>query len=236
MEDFPLLSDEQLEHKHIFGSLEEALGNTDECYQLELTEGVETEEDLASALPRLGRLQTLIFTDNQRVKQFPHELAHLKNLQYLEIRECAIEAFPEDMDKLHHITDFIVSDCPRLRIFPEFIFKWTGLQYLEIAGTGIMGIPAGIGNLTELEDLNINQNQLHDLPKDLAKLHKLNTLRTYGNYAMYLDAKVFMQLKALETFDHGLIQFQGATIQEVQAALPNAVFTQVSKNDPVYRG
>lgn len=236
MEEFPLLSDEQLADVPIHFSLPEALEDPDNCYQLELTTGVANEADLKAALPQLTKVQTIIFSGNPHVREFPVELGLLKNLQYFEIRECALEFFPDELEGFAHLTDLVISDCPDLRMFPKFVVKCTALEYLEIGGTGIMALPKGIGALTKLEELNLNQNKLHDLPEALGDLAQLNTLRTYGNFAMYLSAPVFMKLKNLETFDHGLIQFQNGTIEEVKAALAGATFTQVTKNDPIYNG
>ena len=53
---------------------------------------------------------------------------------------------------------------------------------------------------------------------------------------MYLSAPVFKRLTSLQNFDHGLVQFKDGTIDEVFRALGNPIFTQVTKNDPIYNG
>ena len=227
-----LLSEDQLADAPVFFSLEEALENPDECYILELSSGAESEQILAQSLPKLPRVQQFTFQNNDQVTHFPKELALLKNLQALEIRDCSLETLPVELGDLEHVTDFIVTGCKEFAPFPDFVCNWKELIYLEITDSPIEEIPAAIGNLQNLEDLNINQNRLVTLPDEISQLQSLRILRTYGNYAMTLPSSL-KELQDLETFDHGLIRVLGTTIMDFRKLMPNTKFTQVTTYDDV---
>jgi len=230
MQEYPLLTEDDLADMPAFTSLEEALESPDECFILELPDGAESEKALQEALPKLPRIQQLIFLNNDQVLNFPKELAMLKNLQYLEIRDSILESLPEEIGSLEHVTDLVITECKTFTLLPDSICNWPGLVYLEVAGTALDELPDNIGNWKSLEDLNINQNKLSTLPEQIGDLKSLQILRTYGNYAMTLPDSL-EQLKQLKTFDHGLIRFRRQNVAEVQAAMPNTVFKQVTSYD-----
>lgn len=235
MQQNSLLSEDQLADMPVFFSLEDALENPGNCYILELAAGAESEKALAEALPKLPLVQQFIFQNNTQVINFPKELAALKNLQLIEIRDCSLETFSEGLGNLEHLTDFILTGCKYITEFPYFIPQWSGLIYLEITDTKIEEIPPEIGKLKDLEDLNINQNRLVTLPPEISGLSSLRILRTYGNYAMTIPVAL-KELQELETFDHGLIRFLGTTVMEFREKMPNTKFTQVTSYDDVKDG
>lgn len=230
MQEYPLLNEDDLADMSAFTSLEEALESPDECFILELPDGAESEKALKEAFPKLPRIQQLIFLNNDQVLNFPSEIATLKNLQYLEIRDSILETLPEDIVALQHMTDLVITGCKYLTGLPAAIWDWDGLIYLEITDTALEELPAGISKMKQLEDLNINQNKLSTLPEEIGDLPSLKILRIYGNYAMTLPDSL-ERLQQLETFDHGLIRFQRQNVSEVQASMPNTTFKQVTSYD-----
>ena len=54
------------------------------------------------------------------------------------------------------------------------------LTDLRISGS-LKALPAEIGNLTELTDLNIENNELTALPPEIGKCTKLTAFRAYSN-------------------------------------------------------
>ncbi len=232
MLEFPLLSEDELADKPVYFSLEEALENPDQVYILELSGGTESEKTLELALPKLPRIQQFVFQNNTQVISFPKQLAELKNLQAIEIRDSILESLPEELSQLQHVTDFIMTGCKYVTEFPESICNWSELIYLEVTDTKIEELPASIGNLSNLEDLNINQNMLVTLPPEISQLQSLRVLRTYGNYAMTLP-KTLKELQDLESFDHGLIKFPGTTVMAFREEMPNTKFTQVTSYDDI---
>ena len=227
-----MLSDEELEQYPIFTQLEWALTAPHQCYQLELGPDVSYKQ-LETALPQLPRIQTFVLGSNAQVKRLPESIGSLQNLSFLEVRDTALETLPESMASLPHMTDLVISDCPNFKVLPDFICDWREMVYLEISNCGLEALPDAIGQLSMLEDLNIDQNMIRELPESLGQLHALQTLRTYGNLAMYISAPMFMQLKSLLSFDHGLMQFKDGTLEEVQAALPNCNFSAITNFDTI---
>ena len=232
MQQYPLLSEDQLADEPVFFSLEEALENPENCYILELSSGAESEKALASALPKLPRVQHFVLQNNNQITDFPKELAGLKNLQVLEIRDCILETLPQEIEQLQHVTDLIMTGCKEISEFPTQICSWDSLIYLEIIDTQIEDMPPEIGNLKNLVDLNINQNRLVTLPEEIAQLQSLEVLRTYGNYAMTLPATL-QELQGLELFEHGLIRVLGTTIMDFRKLMPNTKFVQTTSYDDV---
>lgn len=232
MLEFPLLSEDELADMPVYFSLEEALENPDQVYILELSGGAESEKSLELALPKLPRIQQFVFQNNTQVISFPKQLAELKNLQAIELRDSSLETLPDELGELEHITDFIMTGCKYVTEFPEFICNWSELIYLEITDTKIEELPPAIGNLGNLEDLNINQNLLVTLPSEISQLQSLRVLRTYGNYAMTLP-KALKELQELESFDHGLIKIPSTTVMDFRGEMPNTKFTQVTSYDEV---
>lgn len=230
MADFKMLSDEELEQYPIFTQLEWALTTPHQCYQLELGPNV-TSSMLEAALPQLPRVQTLVIDSNQHLQELPDSVGSLRHLGFLEIRNAALESLPQSIAALEHMTDLVISDCPNFKVLPDFICDWPDMVYLEVSNCAIEALPLAIGQLSQLEDLNIDQNKIRELPESLGQLHSLQTLRTYGNFAMYLSAPVFKQLRSLQAFDHGLIQFRDGTLEEVQAALPDCQFSAITNFD-----
>ena len=235
MDAFKFLSDEELVDFPPFTSLEAALEAPDMCYELDLNGGQVGEADLHAAIPKLPRLQILVLQNNHQVRHLPASLGELKHLSYLELRNCGVEDLPDSLAACTLMTDLVVSECPHFRELPDFVGNWPEMIYLEVNGTQVEALPASIGQLSQLEELNVNQNKLHALPDSLGQLKALQVLRTYGNYGMYLSAPVFSRLTSLQKFDHGLVQFTDGTLEEVQAALPNCKFAQITKYDPIYQ-
>ncbi len=230
MQQNTLLSEDELADAYAFITLEEALENPGECYILELLTGAESEKSLAQALPKLPLVQQFIFHNNTQITAFPKELADLKNLQLIEIRDCSLETFPKELSQLTLVTDFILTGCKYVTEFPSFVTKWPDLIYLEITDTQIEEIPPEIGDLKKLEDLNINQNRLHTLPSEISGLQSLEVLRTYGNYAMTLPVSL-SDLHGLKLFEHGLIRVPDTTVMEFRREMPGTTFKQVTSYD-----
>lgn len=234
MQEYPLLNDSELDATQLFSSLQDALSNPEECYQLELVEGAETEEDLQNALPQLNRLQIFILSNNDQIKQLPAAMGNLQNLQYLEVRDSALTSLP-DMGDLEQMTDLVIDGCPFFTHLPDYIANWTKMAYLEISRTGIESLPENLGNLKRLEDLNVNQNKLKALPDSTGELSALKTLRIYGNFPMDLPNSM-THLQKLEVFDHGRYQVGGLNNVKFEASLPGAIFQLIPTHEEDFRG
>ena len=57
--------------------------------------------------------------------------------------------------------------------FPDQMGDMSGLRQLEWCSTSIQQLPASIGELTKLQSLNLENNQLVVLPRAITRLHSL---------------------------------------------------------------
>lgn len=233
MQEYPLLSDEELENKKEFESLSAALANPDEAFMLNLIETRYTAEELSDAFARLPRLQILSIEGIPSLDVLPREISNLKNLQFLNVTSCGIKEIPVEIGQLPNLTDLIFRDLKFYNgIFPNFLCDMPQLISLDFGDCDLQEIPDCIGNLTELEDFHVDGNQLDQLPASIGKLTKLLRISFYGNYAMHLP-KEFLQLKQLEEVHHGRMEVDRKTVIIAQEAMPGTKFEMITTGDPI---
>lgn len=233
MSKYPLLSDEEVEAMPVFNSLQEALEDPENAYTMELMGEVFGADEFEDAIAQLPRIQIMVIDGNDQFDRIPAAIGTLKNLQYLEVRDCPLNSVADELGNCAELSGLVLSNVRPLAELPASLGKLSNLDYVEISATEISNLPDTYSNWKALSELNLVNNRIHELPRAIAGMESLINLRTYGNYAMYVDAFI-KDLRNLTAFDHGMIQFRGTTEEEVKAALPELVMTQVTSNDRIF--
>ncbi|WP_372369844.1 leucine-rich repeat domain-containing protein [Candidatus Uabimicrobium sp. HlEnr_7] len=133
----------------------------------------------------------------------PAQLAQLKNLRYLNIREAQLQMFPWTLLNLHNLTHLCLSStdiksipteirelhnlthldlgCNNLSLLPLGIFELRNLQYLGLRSNDIIEIPDHISMLTSLRYLDFSFNCISGVSRSIEKLCHLQKLLISNN-------------------------------------------------------
>ena len=94
--------------------------------------------------------------------------------------------------------DYKAEDSEKLTELPESLGRFTQLQTLNLENNQLTALPESLGQLTQLQTLNLNGNQLTALPESLGQLTQLQTLNLNGNQLTALPESLG-QLTQLQT-------------------------------------
>lgn len=207
------VSEINLAQKQLVGTLP-----FDSICELQSLEKISVESNLlhgsiSEELRKCTNLQYLDLGGNLFTGTVP-DLSTLNKLQYLNLNASGISgAFPwKSLENLTNLTFLSLGDNQLERTpFPLEVLKLDKLYWLYLTNCSITGnIPLGIGNLTQLVNLELSDNQLHgEIPADIVKLHNLRQLELYDNY---LSGKIpvgFGNLTNLVNFDASNNQLEG---------------------------
>ena len=107
----------------------------------------------------ISTLKEIIFTDTP-LKEFPTELLRVSSIERITVDNCQLEAFPFGLDTLPNLKRLSIKNDPTL-------------VSIENANN-IQTIPARVGDLIGLEQLNVSNLNIDQMPSDIANLS--NTL------------------------------------------------------------
>ena len=139
-----------------------------------------------------------------------------------------LAAIPASFNQISDITTLNLSNLD-LRILPECINLLTGLRNLSVGHNKFTdeSLPDTLWQLTELEHLYMNDNQLKSLPKSIGKLSSLTILIIGGNNLVSLPDEFYnlKNLKQLHSYNNKLIK-----ISELIGNLENLTDLSLSWN------
>lgn len=155
---------------------------------------------LPEELKDLTELRNLDISEN-KIEIVPPWINNLKNLRGLVISHNKIVSLPEigELRKLETLVanDNVMTHLPatfahlvslkdvnlssnRLRTFPVQLCKLRSLNVIDLSGNRITELPEEIADLQAVE-LNLNQNQVSNLPEGVARCSRLKVLRLEEN-------------------------------------------------------
>ena len=106
----------------------------------------------------------------------PKEISQVKNIKKLVVNVKGIDGpLPKEIKYFKHLEELILGLTYIKKIHPN-LYKLKKLKKLDLAGNFFNEIPKGISALKNLEELNLNL-YFGNLPKDIVKLKKLNSLK-----------------------------------------------------------
>jgi len=73
------------------------------------------------------------------------------------------------------------DNTPKLTEVPDLLWQLTQLQQLNLSNNQLTTLPESLGQLTQLETLILSSNQLKELPKSIGKLTQLRSLDLFNN-------------------------------------------------------
>ncbi|KAF6142147.1 hypothetical protein GIB67_037065 [Kingdonia uniflora] len=142
------------------------------------------------------------------------DFSSLAGLMFLNLNNSGFSGvFPwRSLEKLVDLRFLSVGDNSfEVSQFPVEVLKLNKLYWLYLTNCSIQGsIPSGIGNLTELENLELSDNNLSgDIPVGITKLNKLWQLELYDNAFTGMFPFGFGNLTNLQFFDASNNELEG---------------------------
>ncbi|GJV44206.1 plant intracellular Ras-group-related LRR protein 4-like protein [Tanacetum coccineum] len=138
-------------------------------------------EEIPHVIGRCVSLKELL-ADYNKLKALPEAVGKLEALEVLSVRYNNIGRLPTTMSSLTCLKELNVS-FNELDSVPESLCFATSLVKINISNNfaDLRYLPRSIGNLENLEELDMGNNQIRVLPDSFRMLSKLRVLRTEGN-------------------------------------------------------
>lgn len=113
--------------------------------------------------------------NNRSITEFPFEVFHLQNLEYLWVGMRGFEELPPEISKLKKLKELDLQHGVIKRL-PENIHELENLENLCLLGSGIESLPDNLRLLTNLKELHIGLTGLEELPSVLFEMKQLDAL------------------------------------------------------------
>ncbi|XP_066279246.1 leucine-rich repeat-containing protein 57-like [Branchiostoma lanceolatum] len=133
---------------------------------------------LPKTIGQFGMLRSFTIGNN-RLETLPEEFFQLKKLETLSLENNRIERLPPSVDRLTNLKSLSLAGN-KVDSFPLALCKLRHLDALDLSRNALTEIPGGVGDLQVIE-LNLNQNQINNLPAALATCPRLKVLRVEEN-------------------------------------------------------
>lgn len=178
------------------GSLPVELGNLNNLGYLGLWYN-----QLSGSIPKefgnLTNLELLSLHSNALTGSIPEELGNLSSLVYLDLQVNQLTgSIPTQLGSLINLQRLYLGDNDLSGSIPKELGNLLNLNTLSLHSNQLTGsVPSEIGNLSNLIDMNININQLFDLP-DLKALPLIN-LSVGDNYFQFDDIQLNLGITGL---------------------------------------
>src|SRR5438067_1477689 len=104
-----------------------------------------------------------------------------KNAAYREAKKKIEEAWRSEAKKLDLRAAADVKDTQKLTELPESLSQLTQLESLDLYENELTTLPESLGQLTQLQLLNLRRNRLIALPMQAGELAALKGLYLHGN-------------------------------------------------------
>ena len=122
----------------------------------------------------------VVDVQDRALKNFPDSLIK-KTTRIINVANNDIDKFPEKLKDHKKLLTLILSDNDLDSITGDIIGSIDSLKILDLSDNQLTGIPKEIGSLKNLVSLNISHNAVQNLPIEIEKLSSLQELDISGN-------------------------------------------------------
>jgi internalin A len=177
----------------------------------------------------LHQLQTLCFSNN-KLSEFPENLAVLKHLNHLEVINNKLRTFSTITNSLHKL-QWLKLDNNSIQHIKASFSKLSELRHLSLSDNGLSNyyiedIP--FDKLQKLEHLSLDNNELTELPGSIGSSPVLNKLSVGNNKLTYVPASI-TQLSALVNLN--LQENKLTALPDDLAGLSNLSTLRINNNE-----
>ncbi|XP_065622821.1 disease resistance protein RUN1-like [Quercus suber] len=156
-----------------------SLGNLKWLIRLDLT-GCKCLESLPPKI-NLESLEIFILSGCSRLKKFPEVEGNMSSLLELYLNETAIKELPLSMEHLTSLTKLDLRDCKNLSSLPNVCCYLMSLKILTLSGCSkINELPENLRNIKGLEELDVSETAIIELPSSFVLLKNLKVLSLRG--------------------------------------------------------
>lgn len=149
------------------------------------------------ALPEaIGKLSSLkrLSVESCQLTSLPESIVNLSNLKVLSFKANNIKELPEDWSKLNQLKR-LNAERNRIEIIPSSLLKIGSLEYLHFGHNNLSGYnfkskKQQVIGLQKLKQLDLQHNDLEELPFDLGTLKNLEDLSIYNNKIKSLPVSI----------------------------------------------
>jgi Leucine-rich repeat (LRR) protein len=129
----------------------------------------------------IGKLERLVHLDINAnlITSLPESLCKLKLLQCLDISNNRFSSLPQEIELISNIRELTVDGIP-VRSLPLWL-KERSLTKLSCRRCRISLLPEWIGDITTLETLHLDENNIMEIPTSIANLIHLQIFTISGN-------------------------------------------------------
>ncbi|WP_172826781.1 T9SS type A sorting domain-containing protein [Flammeovirga sp. SJP92] len=145
--------------------------------------------DLATEFKYLSDLNKIYFS-SCNVKGLPASLSNLSNLKELYFYDnSGITSSLGVVNDLTTLETIVFSGC-ELTKFPEELLKLSELQFIDLSNNQIQKIPSGISSLTKLSNLHLDGNRFTFYPSIVNEITSLEVLDLSNNLISSIPSEI----------------------------------------------
>ncbi|MDP8228543.1 MAG: leucine-rich repeat domain-containing protein, partial [Candidatus Electryoneaceae bacterium] len=119
----------------------------------------------------------------KRIKEYTsieEALPDKENVEFFNFYEQNITTIPENIGGFPSLHKLGVQGI-KFAEFPSEIISLTGLDYLDMINCGIKKLPENFGDLINIKELYLSDNQLSELPESISKLNSFKYINLDRN-------------------------------------------------------
>ena len=189
---------------------------------------------MPEAICKLSALQVLELNNNKQMSvstNTPICPTPLKSVVTIKLLNNDFDQFPDVFSTFTNANSIRVSGNPNLLFVPSRLFTPNNaLEELNLQDNRLEQVPAGLRNLNKLTKLNLNNNNIRVIQGNaFDTLHELDVLELNGNPLSYIDAPAFSGLTALSTL--ALDDTDLHTLPDAVTSLPKLDRLTLENND-----